>query len=77
MSYLTPSELFELTELSQYAAQIRWLKENRWKHAVTARGEPRVAKEYYHAKMVTIDETPDELMPQVFKINTAALTRRM
>lgn len=40
--FLTPQQLYELTALTQGAAQIRWLRKNGIDHFVRADGKPRV-----------------------------------
>jgi hypothetical protein len=44
--YLSPAELHELTERSQPAAQIRWLRRRAWRFTTSAEGRPRVLRAY-------------------------------
>lgn len=42
--FLTHTDLVELTERSQAAAQIRWLVTHGWRHEVGASGRPKVMR---------------------------------
>ncbi|MCC6193680.1 MAG: DUF4224 domain-containing protein [Deltaproteobacteria bacterium] len=53
--YLSPVELFELTGRRQRPAQIAWLKANRWRHAVSDRGDPRVLRAYRDKRLLDGD----------------------
>lgn len=57
--YLAPDELVELTELRMASAQIRWLRDRGWKFEVgQLTGRPKVAREYYRARMCSLDPLP-------------------
>lgn len=50
--FLTPDELFELTDCRRKSAQIEWLRKRRWRFEVTREGFPRVARAYWQQRMV-------------------------
>ena len=61
--YLTPAELHALTGRKQRPAQIAWLREKRWRHTVTASGDPLVARAYWHRRLVEDAEKPETPEP--------------
>lgn len=51
--FLTAAELAELTGYRRPSAQLRWLREHRWRFEVNAVGHPRVARAYFERRMVS------------------------
>ena len=49
---LTHQELVEITDLVQFAAQIRWLQEHGWKFEIGASGRPKVLRAERDRKML-------------------------
>lgn len=52
MTFLTPDELVTLTGYVRPSAQLRYLREHRWRFEVNASGHPRVARAYFERRMV-------------------------
>lgn len=69
--FLTAPELRQLTGRVHKSAQVEWLRRHRWRYAVTSDGEPRVAREYWRARMVADQDAPDPWAPDL-----ASLERR-
>lgn len=68
-AFLTPEEIAIVTGRKQPAAQLRWLKENRWRAHMNAAGSVVVDRRYYERRMVGELET----QPSVVEPNFAAL----
>jgi len=51
--FLTKQDLQSLTGSCRVRGQLLWLDQNGWTYTLTCRGEPRVARELFHAKMVS------------------------
>lgn len=51
VTFLTQTELRELTGYSATHCQVRWLERNRWRFALTRRKEPRVARDHFNERM--------------------------
>ncbi len=49
--FLTHNELAELTERRTKSSQIAWLKVNGFRYVIGANGNPKVLREYVHAKL--------------------------
>lgn len=49
--YLTREELRELTGGATRRTVLRWLRENRWAHAVGLDGWPRVLRKYHDERL--------------------------
>jgi len=52
---LEPEEVHRLTGYERSSDQIRWLKENGWKHEKNASGRPIISRLYFQVKMCGID----------------------
>jgi hypothetical protein len=50
--FVTPEQLAEITDLTQHAAQIRWLTDHGWKFEISAVGRPRVLVAEMERKML-------------------------
>jgi hypothetical protein len=55
-SYLTRSELRELTGRRQRDAIAAWLKAQRWRYVVDADGWPKVARAFHDARLGLTDQ---------------------
>jgi hypothetical protein len=51
--FLTADELHELTGLKRWSAQIRWLSDRHWAHAVRADGRPIVSRKEAERQLET------------------------
>lgn len=51
--FLTADELAELTGLSRHSAQIRWLNDRGWAHAVNGDGRPVVSRQEAEDRMTS------------------------
>lgn len=49
--FLSAGELEELTGFKSARGQLGWLERNRWVHATNRSGQPRVARDYFQAKV--------------------------
>lgn len=78
MLILNHEELKDLTDRSQPAAQIRWLKERGWTFEVGRNCLPKVARTYFEKKMGI--ELPAETMNEIknmdWRVNTNALRNK-
>jgi hypothetical protein len=51
--FLTAAELAELTGLTRHSAQIRWLRDRHWAHAIRADGRPVVSRKEAERQLET------------------------
>lgn len=51
--FLTKEQIQFLTGARQIRRQLDWLDEHGWLYTTSRLGEPRVAREYFHSKLVT------------------------
>jgi hypothetical protein len=49
--FLTCDGLTELTGFKQTKGHVRWLERNRWRFVLTRSDQPRVARDYFLARM--------------------------
>ncbi len=49
--FLTPDELYELTGFKAAHCQARWLDQNRWRYAPDRHNRPKVARDYFNARI--------------------------
>ena len=71
--FLTHDELVELTDLTQFASQRRWLEKFGWIYEVGTNGRPKVARKYFERRMVENARTENGAPPIRYEVNVAAL----
>ncbi|UCV02343.1 DUF4224 domain-containing protein [Dechloromonas denitrificans] len=57
--FLKPAEIADLTDRQIPSKQIAWLRENRWKFAVSAAGRPKVSRAFYDFMLGTAETEPE------------------
>ena len=77
--FMTPDELVELTGFKAPHCQVRWLDRNRWRYAIDRHSRPKVARDYFGARvgacsMIAANQVSPALILE--QPNFAALDRR-